>query len=148
VCIPDLVIIKYFGNNTIEIKRIVFTYPDLLPSALVVKLELIHVYRTVGVHLLWKSCDVRPVSMARWNRGFWLAIDTGLTSQLIHNKWTPTVRYTWISSNLTTTADGSRSGYVKTILLISIVLFPKYFIITKSGVHTTVLTDFVYCIFR
>ena len=25
VCIPDLVIIKYFGNNTIEIKRIVFT---------------------------------------------------------------------------------------------------------------------------
>jgi len=34
VCIPDLVIIKYFGNNTIEIKRIAFTYPDLLPSAL------------------------------------------------------------------------------------------------------------------
>ena len=32
VCVPDLVIIKYFGNNAIEIKRIVFTYPDLLPS--------------------------------------------------------------------------------------------------------------------
>jgi len=31
VCIPDLVIIKYFVNNTAEIKRIVFTYPDLLP---------------------------------------------------------------------------------------------------------------------
>jgi len=43
VYIPDLVIIKYFGNNTIEIKRIVFTYPDLLPSARVVELELIHV---------------------------------------------------------------------------------------------------------
>ena len=44
--------------------------------------------------------------------------------------------------------DGSRSGYVKTILLISIVLFPKYFIITESGIHTIVLTDFVYGIFR
>ena len=31
VCIPDLVIIKYFGNNTVEIKRIAFTYLDLLP---------------------------------------------------------------------------------------------------------------------
>ena len=36
--------------------------------------------------------------------------------------------------------------YAKTILLISIVLFPKYFIITKSDIHTVVLTDFVYCI--
>ena len=86
------------------------------------------------------------------NRGgqnplFQLAIDTGLTSQIFHNKWIPTVRYTWISSNSTTRADGSRSGYVKTILLISIVLFPEYFIITKSGIHT-VLNDFVYCIFR
>jgi hypothetical protein len=26
VCIRDLVIIKYFGKNTIEIKRLVFTY--------------------------------------------------------------------------------------------------------------------------
>ena len=69
MCITDLIIIKYFGNNTIEIKRIVFTYSDLLPSALV-ELELIHVYRTIGIHLLWKSCDVRPVSMASWNRGF------------------------------------------------------------------------------
>ena len=34
-------------------------------------------------------------------------------------------------SNSITRADGSRSGYVKTTLLISIVLFPKYFIITK-----------------
>jgi len=50
---------KYFGNNTIEIKRIVFTYPDLQPSAVVVELELIHVYRTVGIHLLWKRCDVK-----------------------------------------------------------------------------------------
>ena len=40
------------------------------------------------------------------------------------------------------------SGYVKTILLISIVLFPKYFVVTKSGIHTIVLTDLVYCIFR
>ena len=70
MCIPDLVIIKYFGNDTIEIKGIVSTYPDLLPSALVVELELIRVYRTVGIHLLWKSCDVRPESMANWNRGF------------------------------------------------------------------------------
>ena len=70
MCIPDLVIIKYFGNNTIEIKRIVFTLPDLLPSALVVELELIHVYCKVGIHLLWKNCDVRPVSMASWNGGF------------------------------------------------------------------------------
>ena len=70
MCTPDLGIIKYFGNNTIEIKRIVFTYPDLLPSALVVELELIHVYDTVDIHLLLKSCDVRPVSMASWNRGF------------------------------------------------------------------------------
>jgi hypothetical protein len=60
VCTPDLIIIKYFGNNTIEIRRIGFTYPDLLPSALV-ELELIHVYLTVGIHLLWKSCDVRLV---------------------------------------------------------------------------------------
>ena len=70
MCIPDLVIIKYFGNNSIEIKRIVFTYSDLLPTALVVELELIHVYRTVGIHLLRKSCDVREVLMASWNRGF------------------------------------------------------------------------------
>jgi len=56
VCIPDLVVIKYFGNNTIEIKRIVSTYPDLLPSALV-EMELIHMYRTVSIHLLWKSCQ-------------------------------------------------------------------------------------------
>jgi len=79
------------------------------------------------------------------NRGeqnplFLLAIDTGPTSQLFHNKWIPTVRYTWISSNSTTRADGSRSGYGKTILLISIVLLPKYLIITKSGIHTIVLT--------
>ena len=70
MCIPDLVVIKYFGNNTIEIKRIVFTYPDLLPSALLIELELIRVYLTVRTHLLWKSCDVRPVSMASWNMGF------------------------------------------------------------------------------
>ena len=38
MCIPDLVIINYFRNNTIEIKRTDFTYPDLLPSALVVEL--------------------------------------------------------------------------------------------------------------
>jgi len=30
VYIPDLVIIKYFGNNTIEIKRLVLTFPDLI----------------------------------------------------------------------------------------------------------------------
>jgi len=70
VCIPDLVIIKYFGNNTTEIKRIVSTCPDLLPSAVVVELELIHVYRTVSIHLLRKSYDVRQVSMDSWNRGF------------------------------------------------------------------------------
>jgi len=28
-----------------------------------------------------------------------------------------------------------------------IVLFPKYFIITKSGIHAIILTDLVYCIF-
>jgi len=78
---------------------------------------------------------------------FQLAIDTGLTSQLFHNKGIPTVRYTRISSKSTTRADGSRSGYVKTIVLISVMLFPKYFIITKSGIHTIVLTGFVYCIF-
>jgi len=43
----------------------------------------------------------------------------------MHNKWIPTVWYTWISSNSTMRADGSRSGYVKTILFISIVLLPK-----------------------
>jgi len=67
---PDLVTIKYIGNNTIEIKRTVFTYLDLLPSTLVVELELIHMYLMVGIRLLWKSCDVRPVSMASWNSGF------------------------------------------------------------------------------
>ena len=67
VCTPDLVIIKYIGNNNIEIERIVFTYPHLLPSTFVVELELIHVYRTVGIRLLWKSCDVRRMSMASWN---------------------------------------------------------------------------------
>jgi len=48
---------------------------------------------------------------------FQLAIDTGLTSQLFHNKWIPTVRYTWISCNSSTRADGSRPGYVKTIFI-------------------------------
>ena len=62
---------------------------------------------------------------------FQLAIEPGLTSQLFHNKWIPTVRYTRISSNWTTGADVSRSGHVKIILLISIVSFPKCFIITK-----------------
>ena len=33
-----------------------------------------------------------------------------LTSQLFHNKWLPTVRYTWISSNSTTRANSSRAG--------------------------------------
>jgi len=70
VCIPELVIIKYFGNNNIEIKRMMFTYKDLLPFALVVEFELIHVYLMVDIHLLWKSCDVRTVSMASWNGGF------------------------------------------------------------------------------
>jgi len=42
----------------------------------------------------------------------------------------------------------TRIYYVKTILLISILLFPKYFIITKSCIHKIVLTDFVYCISR
>jgi len=62
VCIRDLVIIKYFCNNTIEIKRLVFTYQDLLPSDLVVELELIRVYRTVGIHFvmdeLWRKTGV------------------------------------------------------------------------------------------
>ena len=78
------------------------------------------------------------------NRGeqnplFELAIDTGLTSQLFHNKWIPTVRYTWISSNSTTRADGSRSGYVKNTLLISIVLFPKYFTIKELSLEFVTL---------
>ena len=72
MCIPDLVI-KYFWNNTGEIKRIVFTYADLLPSVFVVDLGLIHLCRSVGIHLLWKICDVRTVSMASWNRGFFFA---------------------------------------------------------------------------
>ena len=55
------------------------------------------------------------------NRGeqnplFELAIETGLKSQLFHNKWIPTIRHTWISFNSTTKAGGSRSGYVKTII--------------------------------
>jgi len=55
------------------------------------------------------------------NRGeqnplFQLAINTGLTSQLFHNRWIPTVHYTWISNN-STRADGSRSVYVKTIFI-------------------------------
>jgi len=33
-------------------------------------LELIHAYCIVRIHMLWKSCDVRPVPMASWNRGF------------------------------------------------------------------------------
>ena len=64
--IADLVIVKYFGNNTLELKILVFTYPDLLPSAFVVELELIHVYRMVGIHLLWKSCDE---DLCRWLAG-------------------------------------------------------------------------------
>jgi len=70
------------------------------------------------------------------NPPFQLAIDTVLTSQLFHNKWISTIRYTWISSNSTTRANGSRSLYVNIILLISILLFPKYFMITNSGIHT------------
>ena len=50
--IPDLVIIKCFGNSTIEIKRIVFTYPDLLSSALVVELELI-IILCCTIIILW-----------------------------------------------------------------------------------------------
>jgi len=38
--LTDLVITKYFGNSTTKIKRIAYTYPDLLPSAFVVELEL------------------------------------------------------------------------------------------------------------
>jgi len=64
-----------------------------------------------------------------------IAIDTDPTSQPFHNKRIPTARYTQINSNSTTRADGSRSEYVKIILLISKVLFPKYFIITKSRTH-------------
>jgi len=64
VRINDLIIIKYFVNK--HSLRI----PGLLPSAFVVELELIHVYRTVIIHLLWKSCDVRPLSMDSWNKGF------------------------------------------------------------------------------
>ena len=86
MCIPDLVIIKYFGNNTIEIKRIIFTYPDLLPSAFVVELELIHVYLTVCIHLLWKSCDVRPVSMARLSDDRNMAVFRNAEIHL--NNWT------------------------------------------------------------
>ena len=100
-----------------------------------------------------QTCQYNGTLIIEQNRGeqntlFQLAIDTGLTSRLFSNKWIPTVWSTWISSNSTTRADGSRSGYVNTILLISIVLFLKYFIITKSGIHTVVLTDFVYCILR
>jgi len=40
-----------------------------------------------------------------------------------------------------------RNNTVQIKRIVSIVLFPKYFIITKSGIHTVVLTDFVYCIF-
>jgi len=48
VCILDLVNIKYFGNNSIEIKNIVFTCPDLLTiRGLNVELELIHVITAV-----------------------------------------------------------------------------------------------------
>jgi hypothetical protein len=54
--------------------KIEFTYPGVLPSALIIELELIHVYHTVGIHLLWKSCDIRPVSMAKWNRGLCLPL--------------------------------------------------------------------------
>ena len=43
-----------------------------------------------------------PLSLLSWN---WFM-------RIVH------VWYAWISSNLTTRADGSRSGYVKTILLI------------------------------
>ena len=48
MCIPNLVIVKYFRNNTIEIKRIVFTYPELLQSAHLVGqlLNSIHDART------------------------------------------------------------------------------------------------------
>jgi len=78
---------------------------------------------------------------------FQLAINTGLTSQLFHNRRIPTVRYTWISPNLTTRADGSRPGYEKTIFIWSQWCYSlKYFIITKSGMPTIVLTDCVYCI--
>ena len=103
--------------------------------------------------LFIQTCQYNGTLITEQNRGeqnplFQLDIDTGLTSQFFHNKWIPTVGNTWISSNSTTRADGSRSGYVKTSLLISIVLFPKYSIITKSSVHTIVLADFVYCIFR
>jgi hypothetical protein len=40
------------GARTTVITASGIDWPDLLPSALVVELELIHVYRTVGIHLL------------------------------------------------------------------------------------------------
>ena len=85
MCIPDLVITKYFGINTIEIKQIVFTYLDLLPSALFAELELIHEYHMVGICLLWESCNVRPVSMASWNRGICFPGRIGFGLLLLYN---------------------------------------------------------------
>jgi len=55
-------------------------------------------------------------SRGEQNPLFQLAIDTGLTAQLFHNRSVPPVWYTWISSN-STRADGSRPGYVKTIFI-------------------------------
>ena len=41
------------GARTTVITASGIDLPGLLPSALIVELELIHVYRTVGIHLLW-----------------------------------------------------------------------------------------------
>jgi len=68
---------------------------------------------------------------------FQLAIDTGLTSQLFHN-----------STNSKKRSNGSRPGYEKTTFIWSQWCYFRSILISKSGMHTIVLTDFSYCIFR
>jgi len=59
-------------------------------------------------------------SRGKQNPLFQLAINTSFTSQLFHNRWIPTVRYTRISSNSVTRAGGSTPRYVKTIFICSL----------------------------
>ena len=88
------------------------------------------------VVISFKHDQVVDVGVTRFTNEFYIHGSIHRESNLI------------IAQQVATYSDGSRSGYVKTILLISVVLFPKYFIITKSGIHTVVLNDFVCCVFR
>jgi len=109
---PQSAYAQHILRNLHEYGTITDTKTLLKPTD---KTSLLITYEQLFIQTFHRNCNlITEQSRSEQNPLFQLDIDTGLTSQLFHNKWIPTVRYTWISSNSTTRADGSRSGYVKT----------------------------------